>query len=63
MVTKSPSATSVPPTVNLLGLAVDPDLASAPHTAGMPSPRATTAAWLLVPPAEVRMPSDRIMPW
>ena len=62
MVMKSPSATVVPPTVNRLAWR-STRIASAPHTAGMPSPRATTAAWLLVPPAEVRMPWERIMPW
>ena len=38
-------------------------IASAPQTAGMPSPRATTAAWAFVPPALVRMPWDEIIPW
>ena len=37
--------------------------AAAPHTAGLPMPRATTAAWLTSPPREVRMPSAAIMPW
>ena len=35
---------------------------SAPTTAGLPQPRATTAAWLTSPPREVRMPSAAIMP-
>ena len=28
----------------------------APHTQGRPMPRATSAAWLALPPSEVRMP-------
>ena len=38
-------------------------IASAPQTAGMPSPRATTAACEFVPPALVRIPCAAIMPW
>ena len=34
-----------------------------PTTAGMPQPRATTAAWLARPPRDVRMPAARAMPW
>ncbi len=36
--------------------------ASAPQIAGLPMPRATTAAWLTRPPRDVRMPSAAIMP-
>ena len=36
---------------------------AAPTTAGMPQPRATTAAWLARPPREVRMPAARAIPW
>ena len=36
--------------------------ASTPHTHGAPMPRAITAAWLVLPPWEVRMPSAAIMP-
>ena len=36
---------------------------SAPTTAGVPQPRATTAAWLTRPPRDVRMPSATIIPW
>jgi len=61
IVTQSPSATVVPLTVNFLPCR-STRIASAPHTAGMPSPRATTAAWELVPPAEVKIPCERIMP-
>jgi hypothetical protein len=55
MVIQSPSFTVVFPTVNFFAFA-SILIASAPQTAGMPSPRATTAACELVPPAEVRMP-------
>ena len=55
----SPSLTVTSPAVNDL-----PEMrtASAPTTAGMPHPRATTAAWLTSPPRDVRMPSDACMP-
>lgn len=36
--------------------------ASQPHTHGLPQPRATTAAWLVMPPRAVRMPSAACMP-
>ena len=51
----SPSWTTMSPTVNCV--AVDAACASAPTTAGVPQPRATTAAWLTRPPRAVRMPS------
>ena len=35
----------------------------APHTHGRPMPRATTAAWLVMPPRAVRMPAAACMPW
>ena len=35
----------------------------APHTHGRPMPRATTAAWLVMPPRLVRMPAAACMPW
>ena len=35
----------------------------APATQGLPMPRATTAAWLVMPPRAVRMPSAACMPW
>ena len=34
-----------------------------PQPAGLPMPRATTAAWLTRPPRDVRMPSAAIIPW
>ena len=36
---------------------------AAPTTAGMPQPRATTAAWLARPPRAVRIPAARAIPW
>ena len=62
IVMTSPSATVVPSAENVFA-AASSLIASAPHTAGMPSPRATTAACEFVPPALVRMPCDAIMPW
>ena len=52
--------TVTPPTVNERS----PRCAatSAPTTAGLPQPRATTAAWLTRPPRAVRMPSAASMP-
>ncbi len=35
----------------------------APPTQGVPMPRATTAAWLVMPPRAVRMPRAACMPW
>src|ERR687889_516898 len=35
----------------------------APATQGRPMPRATTAAWLVMPPRVVRMPLAACMPW
>ena len=50
---QSPSFTTTSPTVNCLPSILT---ASAPTTAGVPQPRATTAAWLTRPPRAVRMP-------
>ena len=58
----SPSLTVVPFAVNER----DPRsilIWSAPQTAGIPSPRATTAACEFVPPADVKIPCDAIIPW
>jgi hypothetical protein len=41
---------------------VDLDSALAPQTHGRPMPRATTAAWLVMPPRVVRMPFAACMP-
>ena len=38
-------------------------MSPAPATQGLPMPRATTAAWLVMPPRVVRMPSAACMPW
>ena len=56
----SPSATVTPPTVKWCGAMRS---ASAPTTAGLPQPRATTAAWLTRPPRAVRIPSAASIPW
>ena len=56
----SPSRTTVSPTVNFLpSMCTD----SAPTIAGVPQPRATTAAWLTSPPRAVKIPLATIMPW
>ena len=36
---------------------------SHPTTHGLPMPRVTTAAWLVMPPRLVRTASERMMPW
>ena len=36
---------------------------SAPQTAGLPQPLATTAAWLASPPLVVRIPTATCIPW
>ena len=38
------------------------DTAEAPETQGRPIPRATTAAWLVIPPRAVRMPFAACIP-
>ena len=38
-------------------------IAVAPATQGLPKPRATTAAWLVMPPCAVRMPWATSTPW
>ena len=58
----SPSLTTTSPARNSLAFR-SILTASAPQMAGVPMPRATTAAWLTSPPREVRMPSAAIMPW
>ena len=35
----------------------------APDTQGRPMPRATTAAWLVMPPRAVKIPAAACMPW
>ena len=58
----SPWRTVTPFTVKLPP-AMSMSSSCAPHTAGLPHPRATSAAWLASPPRDVRMPSAAIMPW
>lgn len=58
----SPSATTVSPTRNERD-SMSMRTASAPQIAGVPMPRATTAAWLTRPPRDVRIPSAAIIPW
>ena len=36
---------------------------SAPTTQGLPIPRATTAAWLVIPPLVVKIPTEECIPW
>src|SRR5207237_831384 len=38
-------------------------LADTPDTQHLPMPRATTAAWLVMPPVAVRIPCAAAMPW
>ena len=57
----SPSCTVTPPATNCLR-ARSITTASAPQIAGLPMPRATTAACDTRPPREVRIPSAAIMP-
>ena len=61
MMSPSWSTTSVPETTTSLALA-SIFSASAPQTQGAPMPRAMTAAWLVLPPWEVRMPSAATIP-
>ena len=61
MVIVSPSRISRPATRMTLSLAeIESD--PAPETHGRPMPRATTAAWLVMPPRAVRMPVAACMP-
>ena len=61
-VMNSPAFTTVPRTESVPALA-SMRTSPAPATQGLPMPRATTAAWLVMPPVEVRMPSAACMPW
>ena len=62
MVIRSPSLTVVPLTEKSR-LVRSTFRLSAPATQGLPMPRATTAAWLVLPPRAVRTPLAAIMPW
>ena len=55
----SPSLTVTGPTAKPPGTK---RICSAPHTAGVPHPLATTAAWLARPPRDVRMPAATDIP-
>ena len=62
---KSPSLTVMvlPPTVAVkIFFASSMRMPLAPTTQGRPMPRATTAAWLDLPPMAVRMPRETSMP-
>ena len=52
-----------PPVIERAGPVVDAQRRPHPTTQGLPMPRATTAAWLVMPPRAVRMPSAACMPW
>ena len=56
-----PSAPCRWPTVALRATSIS--ICSAPATHGLPIWRATTAAWLVMPPRDVRMPAARAIPW
>ena len=61
MVIRSPSFTVLPFTEKTLFSRLIRRL-SAPATHGLPMPRATTAAWLVLPPRAVSTPLAAIMP-
>ena len=53
---------STTPAQDSVPLAASTRMEPAPDTQGLPMPRATTAAWLVMPPRVVRMPSAACMP-
>ena len=59
----SPSSITVPFGAVSRRRLVSTSSSSAPHTQVLPIPRATTAAWLVLPPRLVRMPSAAIIPF
>ncbi len=61
MVMTSPRFSMQPTPISTL-LRMSTRMEPAPVTQGMPMPRATTAAWLVMPPRVVRMPSAACMP-
>ncbi len=61
MVIGSPALKLLPPTV-IRPLALSTKRSAQPATQGLPMPRATTAAWLVMPPRLVRMPWATFMP-
>src|SRR5437763_1806540 len=58
----SPSLTTTPPGAVIRPAFVSTSSSSAPQTQVLPIPRATTAAWLVLPPRLVRMPLAAIIP-
>ena len=61
MESTSPSSITMSPT-RALRAAASTSIASAPQTQVRPIPRATTAAWVVLPPRLVRTPAAAIMP-
>ena len=61
MVIRSPALKVLPPMV-ITPLALSTKRSPQPATQGLPMPRATTAAWLVMPPRLVRMPWATFMP-
>mmetsp|Transcript_6723 Transcript_6723/g.17218 ORF Transcript_6723/g.17218 Transcript_6723/m.17218 type:complete len:430 (-) Transcript_6723:1213-2502(-) len=59
--TQSPSCSFMPPRVNQR-FSSSTTSSEQPDTHVLPQPRATTAAWLVMPPRAVRMPSAAFMP-
>ena len=64
-----PSIVSVSPSFNVVPFrdmvfaSLSSESASQPATHGLPIPRATTAAWDVMPPWAVRIPCAAIIPW
>src|ERR1700730_13512920 len=58
----SPSDTTTPPGAVIRPPLTSTSSSSAPQTQVLPIPRATTAAWLVLPPRLVRMPVAAIIP-
>ena len=58
----SPSANVWPP-ISTVRASTSMRIDSAPATQGLPMPRATTAAWLVMPPCAVSTPWAAITPW
>ena len=58
----SPSPSSVPSGIFMVWATMSISMDSVPHTAVLPMPRATTAAWEVLPPRVVRMPAAATMP-
>ncbi len=61
MESQSPSLKTLPPRLNVL-FSSSMTISWQPETQHSPMPRATTAAWEVMPPRTVRMPSAAFMP-